>query len=60
MTDMKKAEGLETIKTTLEHIQRLRSKREEIVYMYDEGGPILWVSSGAVENSGVDNQRRGY
>lgn len=50
MTDMKKAEKLETVKTAMEHIQRLREKREEIVYMFQDGGPVIWVSSKAQEN----------
>ena len=58
MTDMKKAEKLETVKAAMEHLQRLRSKREEIVYMYDEGGPVLWVASGTVEDPESDSQIR--
>jgi len=56
MTDMKKAEELETVKTAMEHMNRLRSKREEIVYMYDEGGPVLWVSSGEVEDPDAEGR----
>ena len=50
MTDMKKVEKLETLKAAMEHIQDLREKREEIVYMFQDGGPVIWTSSKAQDN----------
>ena len=58
MTDMKKAEELEIVKVTMEHIHHMREKREEIVYVYDDGGPVLWVSSGAEDTQTVTNNLR--